>query len=208
VQSKTGNKTQQVAVNFRTGSRVYLRVAGPLKPGLAVQNLTASYKTNLNPIGAGSADVAYRVSNVGNVRLAAQQSVVVVTPWGMKRAAKAVVNVPELLPGQFVDLKATVPNVLPAIRLKATVEVDPVLPAGVSGPALTNVSKSVSFWAIPWVLIGLIVGLILLWRAYIWFSRRSKAGGSGKHGSHRRGPSSTPPSVKSPEPSLEDVIVP
>ena len=57
-----------ITVDRRTGTRIYLRVNGPLFPELAVTDVKTTYHQAVNPLG-GSARVTYRVENRGNVRL-------------------------------------------------------------------------------------------------------------------------------------------
>jgi len=185
VQGRTGNKGQKVAVNFRTGSRLYLRVAGTLRPALVVERVRGSYTQNLNPVGHGAATITYRVRNVGNVRLSAHQRVSIMTPWGTHKSAPGVRDVPELLPGESADLVATVPGVLPVVLLQASVDLQPLLPRGVSAPPLHNVSGRDWFWAVPWSLIAVLVGLFVYWQVRRWRNRR-RAGGP-TAGKRRRG---------------------
>ena len=65
-------KGENVRLDQRVASRIYLRVNGPLHPGLRIEGLSVTYRHSLNPLHGGSATVRYTVHNVGNVRLAAQ----------------------------------------------------------------------------------------------------------------------------------------
>ncbi|MFD0638853.1 WxL protein peptidoglycan domain-containing protein [Catenulispora yoronensis] len=71
----TDGKGNRVNVEQRVGSRIYLRVAGDLKAQLAVTHAVATYHGTWNPLGSGTADITYLITNTGNVRLGAAQSV-------------------------------------------------------------------------------------------------------------------------------------
>ena len=77
-------KGENVRLDQRVASRIYLRVNGPLHPGLRIEGLSVSYHRSLNPLHGGSATVRYTVHNVGNVRLAAKQAVSVTGMFGTK----------------------------------------------------------------------------------------------------------------------------
>lgn len=71
---------QPVILDRRLGSRIQVRVAGPLRPALEISNLRTRYSTTANPVGSGTINVTYTVKNTGNVRLAADQIVQVKGP--------------------------------------------------------------------------------------------------------------------------------
>ena len=78
----TGPDGAAVSVDRRTGTRVYLRVAGPVEPELAVEHVKTTYTPSLNPLG-GTAEVTYTIRNRGNVRLAGTHQVEVSGPFGL-----------------------------------------------------------------------------------------------------------------------------
>ena len=78
-----------------------------------------------------------------------------------------------LLPGNSVDLTATIPDVMPQLRDTATVTLTPLKLSADSDPPLPDVVSTTSFWAIPWTLIGLIL-LLLLLGAYAWRRRHRR----------------------------------
>jgi hypothetical protein len=162
---QTNAQGQKVSVEQRVGSRIYLRVAGDLRPELSVRDLTATYSGPF--FGRGDATIHYTVRNTGNVRLGASQSVKVSTPWGSDVDAPAVDPLAELLPGGAVEKTTTVHGLLPAGWLTANVRLVPVPPAGSGDPALPTVEQDHSFAAVPWIVIsalGLIVLIVLAGR--------------------------------------------
>jgi hypothetical protein len=72
-----------LGVQHAVGVRVYLKVAGPRRPGLAVRNVTVRRKGN-GPVllGGGNATISYDVLNTGNTRLDAVSHVKIVNQLG------------------------------------------------------------------------------------------------------------------------------
>lgn len=157
-----------VTVDRRLGIRMHLRVAGDLRPVMTVEDLRVDHQPSLNPLGQDSATVSYTVRNDGNVRLSADQAVSVTGPFGTGRVrAAGLAPVPELLPGESWDVTTTL-DVLPLVRLAATVTLDPQLPEEIDGvPAPGQVRGSGGAWAVPWSVLVLLlaaVGTVLLAR--------------------------------------------
>ena len=165
VQGGTGSKEQKVAVNFRTGTRVYLRVTGAIKARLAIENVSAEYSQTINPLGRGKAVINYRVVNRGNVRLAGSGTITVQSINGVNVAPSQNVSVSELLPGQFADVSVEINDVAPVGLLKATIDLKPIAARGVSAPTLTDARASVWFAAfsvsLGLLLFGLVTFLVL-----------------------------------------------
>ena len=150
----------RVAVDQRVGARIYLRVSGALQAALTVEGLTARFHPTLNPFGSSRATLTYRVRNTGNVRLGAKQHVTVGTIWGADRDAPGVVDLPEILPGNAVDVTTEVRSALPAIWLTSAVRTDPVAQPGDQALAITATTREHGFWAISWTLLALVAALI------------------------------------------------
>ncbi len=147
-----------VNVDRRTGTRIYLRVAGPLTPELAITKVKTTYRPGWNPF-SGKNDVSYTIENQGNVRLAAKHRVLVSGVLGLGGKSRKYVRLPsELLPRQRVTLHASFKG-LPATFLSfANVELDP---DDAEGEKLGVVSSRAATIAMPWTIIALltIVGL-------------------------------------------------
>jgi len=160
--------TTQVAVDRRTGTRMYIQVAGALKPQLAVTKVSSTYHTSLNPLN-GTTDVSFRVENRGNARLTGVPVVEVGGLFGIGTQTVKMNKLVELLPGQFVDLKTTVKGV-PALGI-ATVTVS-IKPESAQGRPMEGVSvatgSSTSFAPpVTLLLVLLAVFMVLLtMRAY------------------------------------------
>jgi hypothetical protein len=152
---------QDVILNERVGSRVFVRIAGTLAPKVAITNLSGDYRGALNPFGRGSAVVTYRVKNTGNVEYGFRSAVTVSGPFGGTRAV-AGTPVPLLLPGDSVAERVRVTGVWPQLLDRATVRVQPVAAPGDTDPRLPAVSASTRFWAIPWTFLLLILLVLLI----------------------------------------------
>ncbi len=176
-------------VEHRTGSRVYVRVAGPLNPSLVVDSVHAQYHRSLvAPLG-GDLDMTYTVRNAGNVRLSAHQVLEAAGPFGIGLGSTKPDDIPELLPGSSITLSGKIAGVLPLIRVTGTVELEPFSADGTVDPAPEAVSRSASSWAIPWLLLALLVVAVVVFRLV---RRRRRAAGPGGGRGRGRGPGARP----------------
>lgn len=171
--STTTATGQRVAVEHRVGVPLYVRVAGPLHPRLAVVGLQSHYHSSSLALGGGSLDISYRVVNVGNVRLAGHQQVSVEGPFGWVLERRAQADVPELLPGGSVTGRLHVNGVLPTVRVSSVVTVHPFSKQGALRPPPPTASATSSVWAVPWLLL-LVVALIIGWGIHRYRRRRSR----------------------------------
>ena len=144
----------------RVGSRIFVRVSGPLKPQLTVSHVSAAYHGTLNPVGKGTATVSYVVTNSGNVAMGATQEVTVSGLLGAV-SAPSLAKVPLLLPGSSLHVTVQVPGVLPTFVLTATVRLTPLYVPGEPVPTAGPWHASTTFWAIPWPLICLVLLLVV-----------------------------------------------
>jgi hypothetical protein len=175
----TGADGKVIALDRRTGTRLYIRVAGPVEPKLTIEGVSVSYSPSLNPLG-GSATVTYTVANRGNVRLGGTSSVTVGGPFGLFGKDGPTQELAELLPGESVTYTTTLDGVPATIVTSAEVRLDPSAAAG-DEDTLADESQGALGMAIPWTLLALLVigGLILFaWRRY----RRHDGTGTGAGG--------------------------
>jgi len=183
--TQTKRHNVNVQLHQRVGLRAFIRVGGDVKPGLAIENLSVKYHNNWNPIGSGGATVTYRVHNLGNVILGAKQSVAINGLFGQVASAKPPV-IPLLLPGGSVDVRVPLRGVTPEVWMSAKVKLSPIVPDGNVDAGVQATSASSHFWAVPWVLIGIVVvlaaGAVWLWR---W--RRRIRSSPGRHSPDRNG---------------------
>ena len=156
-----------VALDRRTGTRLYLRVAGPVEPKLTIEGVSVNYSPSLNPLG-GSATVTYTVANRGNVRLGGTSSVSVGGPFGLFGKDGPTQELAELLPGESVTYTTTLDGVPATVVSSAEVHLDPSAAAG-DEDTLADDSQGALTLAVPWTLLALlaIVGLVVFaWRRY------------------------------------------
>lgn len=159
-----------VGLDRRTGTRVYVRVSGRLAPALAVEGLKASYDPALNPAG-GTADVQYRIVNRGNVRMSGTHRPSVAGPLGIGRTSGSEVRIPELLPGESIQVRTKLRGVLASGLAVAEVALRPD-PVGsdLKSPAATE-RRSFAL-AVPVTLLAAGVALLLARRAARSYRRR------------------------------------
>ncbi|MFJ1540621.1 WxL protein peptidoglycan domain-containing protein [Micromonospora chalcea] len=141
---------QRVRLDQRIAARVYLRVAGEVRPAVTVESVRVDYDTPLNPIGRADLTVTYRIRNSGNVRVGGTGAVVVDGPGGWTLSRTSPVDLPELLPGAEFTVTERVTGVPPALRLTATVDLAPTT----VDTALPPVRRTASVWAPPWLLLA------------------------------------------------------
>lgn len=163
----TGPDGRVVALDRRTGTRLYVRVAGPLAPELAVTGLRVTYHAALDPT-AGRATVSYRVENRGNVRMGGEQQVSVSGPFGLARTRAQPQRLPELLPGESLAVSAELDGVLATGLATARVDLDPApVDAGEAPGTLTRRSRTVALPVVVLVAAVLLASVLLSRRAYL-----------------------------------------
>ena len=168
----TSPNGKTVTLDRRTGSRIYLRVPGPLTPALTVENMRTVYHPALNPLG-GSLDLTYTVRNVGNVRLAAHQSVFAKGPFGLFSKEHKPKDVPELLPGNAITLHEHFTGVPALVRATGEVDLRPFSPDP-DVKSVKPVTRGGHTWALPWTIIALLLALWLIRKSYLPIRERRR----------------------------------
>ncbi|MFI7217389.1 WxL protein peptidoglycan domain-containing protein [Micromonospora maritima] len=168
-EEQVGKDGQRVYVERRIGARVYLRVAGPLRPAAAVGAVRVEYDNPVVPLPGERMTVTYRIANTGNVRISGRARVQVHGPLGVRLATGDLIDLPEVLPDSEIRLTQEFAHVLPVGPLTATV----VLNAQTTKEPLPSQEGSGSVLAVPWALLGLLV-LILAVVAYRLWLRRAR----------------------------------
>lgn len=164
----------KVAVDTRVGTRMYVRVAGELRPQLSIEDLDVAYHDNLNPFGSGRVTVNYTVRNTGNVRLEGAQAVRVDLPWGSSVDSAPLKRIPELLPGNGMSMSVEVPGVWPVALPTAVVRLEPASPDGDVNPPTHTTEVQDSLLAIPWSQLGILVALVLALFLLRWYRKRGR----------------------------------
>lgn len=163
-----------IVVDRRVGTRIYMRVTGPLDPRLEVTDLTASYDHSWNPVGAGTVEVSYRVRNTGNVALSAAQAVRVSGWFGASASAAPLPDLVQVLPGSSVTVSTVVEGVRPTFRGTVAVDLAPYNETGQTRETFASSSTTVGLWLIPWALLVAIAVIT----AAVWTYRVRRRRGS------------------------------
>jgi hypothetical protein len=161
---------EHINLEQRVVTRVYVRVSGTLAPKLEIANLHATYHEKGYTLGAGSVLVSYTVRNVGNVRVAASQ---VVRVSGLLGGSKKTVpaDIVQLLPGGSENVSVVVHGVWPTVLVRPHVTVTPSAFPGDVDPSLKKLTAGTWTWAVPWLLLAIVVLVVsVLW----WRYRRNR----------------------------------
>jgi hypothetical protein len=174
------------------GSRIFIRVSGPLHPGFTVSGLTVSYQGTADPIGTGLAKLTYEVKNTGNVALGGRQTVYVSGLFGSKKVASRVAEVQLLLPGFSVHQTVTIKGIFPEVLDKGHVSISPLYIPGSAQPISGPYTAAVSFWAVPWTLVAIVVAIIIIIiLLLLWRRRRRRRKGVGRKGGKPQPPATS-----------------
>lgn len=156
-----------VGIQKAVGARIYLRVNGPTMPALSVEDVEVEHTAPLVPgTGKSRAVISYTLRNRGNVTLSPEVALKAEGLFGRTLLARDLKRVPsELLPRQEVRLTeewAGAPQVeWGEIKLTASARD-------------TRESASVSYFALPWLVAGVLLAA-LAGGAALWIrSRRSR----------------------------------
>ena len=167
------NSGQELKLLQSVGTRLFIRVSGQLKPRLAVHNLSVRYDEPINPLSAGTAVLTYVVSNVGNVALGGRPSAWVSGLFGSKERATKLPDIQVLLPGFSATETARVNGVYPEFLESVHVSVTRLVVPGSVQPLSGPFTATKRFWAVPWILVALVI-LALAGSAWFWRRRRRK----------------------------------
>lgn len=158
-----------ITLDRSTGTRVYVRVDGELRPELAVVGLGSDYTPEINPLD-GSAEVTYRIENRGNVRLAGTHQVSVGGPFGLLTEKGPERELPELLPGESVEFTETVDGAAATGLAFTKVDLEPLTIDGTEDDVRAD-DRSSTALAPPVFLIALVVAAVLALVARARFQR-------------------------------------
>ncbi len=173
----TGPDGQQLTLDRRTGTQIFVRVNGPLTAELAVADIATDYTSSLNPL-SGSATVSYTIENRGNVSLGGTVQASVGGPLGLGEQKGTENELPLLLPGSSITLTENFDNV-PAFGVAVTkVQLNPSSDGDAAVAASTQ--QSITFAPPIALLMFLLAGLfgLLAWRAYRRHQQRAMAEGA------------------------------
>jgi hypothetical protein len=172
-----GNGKKSVTLEQRVGSRIYVRVAGPLRPELSTSGEVLTFHGGKNPFGGGGATVGFDLKDSGNTRVSAVPRFTVTGPFGIPIARAAAPVVENLLPGGVTHVQVEIPKGVPRLFLVfGGIEVhaqpadgtikDDRLPADAHGTAVG--------WAVPWIWVLIVVLVAAGVVGGLWWRRRSQ----------------------------------
>jgi hypothetical protein len=167
---------QQVNLDRRVATAMYARVSGELQPRLTVSSFDAAYQGDWwNPFN-GTVKMLYTVTNSGNVALAANVTGSVNTWFGVPAAGQQGAGLPTLLPGNSATYELAVQGVGQWLYLNPAVTLRPFVDA--TDPALQvlvpPVSRDGVVWAVPWMLLILLVIAAAIYLFVRWRRRRDE----------------------------------
>ena len=152
---------QVINVERRTGTRLYIRVAGDISRSVVVGTVIAEYRHRLlEPFVGGKVNVRYRLENRGNVRVGGKITINVTAPFDLAKRTLVFDKIDEILPGQKFELSADVPDVPALMFGTATVEFTPA-PDGTDAAGAPSTSSD-SYFAPPLGLLLLVLLLLVL----------------------------------------------
>lgn len=147
----------RVGIRRAVAARVYLRVAGPLTPGLRADGLGVARTEPLVPFARHErGTIRYTVVNTGNQRISPTARVRATGVFGHEIKRWPDQRLPEILPGERTEI--TLPWDDPPALDAVTVRVELVAAGGIDVRAQTR------FTAVPWPALLTLAGIVfVLW---------------------------------------------
>lgn len=146
------------SVQYRVGTRVYLRVAGPVEPSLTMGGASGDYSGSLLPFAGGEIAVGTPLVNDGNVRLRPSATVTATGLFGLWSRGAVVDGLAELLPDGQLLISGVIDGVPQIGPVWVTVEVSGAESRGQDLTELLDApERTVVVWAVPWVLLGAVI---------------------------------------------------
>ena len=155
-------------VQYRVGTRAYVRVAGPVTARLSAQP-SGDFTAGPLLVTPGSLTIATELANTGNVRLTPSVEAHVTGLFGLWSQSVPLAEVAELLPGGTVATTGELAGVPPLGPLWVSLDLPRAQSWGQEiGSEVAVESATITVWAAPWappagVLLALAIGW-LLWR--------------------------------------------
>ncbi|AWR21981.1 WxL protein peptidoglycan domain-containing protein [Aurantimicrobium photophilum] len=146
-------ESDQVKLDRRIATRLYLRVKGDVTALMTVSSISADYQPSINPF-AGTMNITFTITNSGNVSLGANAVALVKGLFGIPLSGTVRVDIPEMLPGTSRSMTVPVEGVgqwiflNPSISIIGTIDDDAINP----GP-LPEAERDVPLFVAPWALL-------------------------------------------------------
>ena len=167
----------KITLDQRIGLRTYFQLTGEAVPGLKVENLTATFDDQNDPLGRGVFTVSYDVHNTGQLRLDATQELSV-DRFMIRPLTAQPAPLSDILPGSRIRVTQVFPNAFGLGPATARVTLHPTPVDEDYAQAIPDATAELGFWAWPWVLLAIVAGLLLLiistWLFRRWRKRRAR----------------------------------
>lgn len=155
-------------VQYRVGTRVYVRVAGPVTAALTAQT-EGSFAAGQLLVTPGTLTLTTALANTGNVRLVPSVRAQVTGLFGLWSGTVPLAEVAEVLPGGSVVTTGELAGVPPLGPLRVTLDQPRAQSWGQEiGAEVAVQSATVTVWAAPWAIpLGVVVAIalgLLVWR--------------------------------------------
>jgi len=174
---------QGVNLVLRFAVPMYVRVVGPIRPGMTIESLKVFHQSPLFPYLSGGAKTAVRFTlvNTGNIILIPKTATVSITALvggtihsytvhrGTGAQSKKNPLPAQILPGGQLILTELWSGIPPFDPLTAHVTVSANTP---TTSVLTVAASSTTFWYFPWLLVVIVVALIV--GLIVWRRRRRR----------------------------------
>lgn len=171
----TDGDGNHVTVDHRVGTRVHLRVTGPLRPALSITDVRLDRTTPWHPLRLPEITASFTIRNTGNVRLTGTTSAAAAGPFDLGVTTAGAVAVPEILPGGSVRTSIRLGAVPPLFHTRLTLTVQPATADGRPvDPAPPRAESRHSVWLIPWAQLGLLALAAALVGAWLTGRRRRR----------------------------------
>lgn len=160
--SALDTSTPGAAVQYRVGTRMHVRIAGPVEPSMRIDRIRGGYAPTWSPFGSSDLSVDATLVNDGNIRLTPRATVTITGVLGLWADSVAVEDVAELLPGGATTVAAALEGVPQIGPLWVTVGVDRLTSRDQDVSELVAVpDATVVVWAVPWVALTAIALLVV-----------------------------------------------
>jgi hypothetical protein len=157
--------SNKVTVVTAVASLVLLRVKGPLLPAATISALEVAVTPPPAPfVRGGRSVISFDVSNIGNQRLNLTVKISQLDAFDRVMYEYPPIELPNVLPGARVKINRAHPDA-PLVRGRVKVEM--------TSTEGTTVTRTQSFWAIPWGFVVAVMLLLVLVRI-AWIRRRRR----------------------------------
>lgn len=166
---------EQVTIERRLGSRIYVRVSGQAAPSVEFTNLELNYDQTWNPFGGGTLTATYTLNNTGNMVIQGGGQATATPSLGGEATAQ-LDEIDELLPGNSVTRSVAISNVFPGFGTEVAVQFFPTVETPAGDDDLTVepllATADTSLFPLPQI-IALLVLIAIIVMVVVWLRARN-----------------------------------